>query len=318
MLFVPKGLVINMLKEVDDVGPEVSDGREDWFDPSRRAALLSVLRHLDALGYHFVSPTPATHARVVKRPERQRARALRDVLGWSLPFDGAILEPEWLALLHGAGMLRRRADGRWAATLRVSRVAGRLYLHSAYPTNARDSVFLGPDSHRFARWIVEHLDPGAMRVLDYGAGAGVGGISAVSALGHAKLTLADINPKALFLAGINAEHAGITHDTVRAEEPKGVGGAFDLIVTHPPFMIDRAGRSYRDGGDLDGARLSLDWVMQGIEMLAPGGRLILHSGVSIVDGRDVLRTALQAEMPATGYAMEYVELDPDIFSEDLD
>jgi hypothetical protein len=52
----------------------------------RTAALLDLLRLLDARGYRFVTPTPATHARVVARPHRARARSVADVLGWSLPF----------------------------------------------------------------------------------------------------------------------------------------------------------------------------------------------------------------------------------------
>jgi hypothetical protein len=59
-------------------------------------------------------------------------------------------------------------------------------------------------------------------------------------------------------------------------------------------------------------------VLQAIDLLAPGGRLILHTGVSIVGGRDVLLDALRGRLPATGLGMEYRELDPDIFSEDLD
>lgn len=160
--------------------------------------------------------------------------------------------------------------------------------------------------------------PGACRILDYGAGAGVGGIIAARFAPGAHLTLADVNPKALFLASINAEHAGIDHATVHVSAPREVSGPFDVLVTHPPFMIDSGRRAYRDGGDLYGAQLSLDWVLQGAALLAPGGRLILHTGVSIVDGSDVLLDALREQLPADGLTMDYRELDPDIFSEDLD
>ncbi|KQR82296.1 hypothetical protein ASG07_11625 [Sphingomonas sp. Leaf343] len=37
--------------------------------------------------------------------------------------------------------------------------------------------------------------------------------------GDPHLTLADINPKALFLSSINAEFAGIDHGTMRASRP---------------------------------------------------------------------------------------------------
>lgn len=305
-----------MLKQAFD--QVLSHGREGWYDAARRPALLGLLRLLEDREYQFVTATPATHARVVKRPDRQAAGNLRDVLGWGLAFARDVIDPEMFDALKAAGAIEPVSADRWMPTLRVSRVGPRLFLHSAYPTTQADAVFLGPDSYRFARWIAEQVKPGARTVLDYGAGAGVGGISAASGLAEAQLTLADINPKALFLASINAEQAGITHETVEAREPKAIERQFDLIVTHPPFMIDTDRRAYRDGGDLYGARLSLDWVVQGVRLLTPGGRLVLHTGVSIVGGRDVLLEELRRCLPQRGLTMRYVELDPDIFSEDLD
>lgn len=307
-----------MLTEIYDVVERQDQGADAWYDPARRDALVMLLRVLAERGYDFVTPTPATHARVLKRPDRQRAKALRDILGWSLPFEQGQIDQALFDLLVSAGAVRQRPDRFWSPTLRASGVGGLLFLHSAYPTSAQDAVFLGPDSHRFAHWIAAHVTPGSRTVLDYGAGAGVGGISAAVALEGARLTLADINPKALFLAGINAEAAGVTFDVANVREPRAIDRRFDLIVTHPPFMIDSERRAYRDGGDLYGSQLSLEWVLQGIERLAPQGQLILHTGVSIVDGRDVLLEALQKRWPSTGLAMAYVELDPDIFSEDLD
>jgi SAM-dependent methyltransferase len=179
-------------------------------------------------------------------------------------------------------------------------------------------VFLGPDSHRFADLIVARMDRNAKTILDYGAGAGVGGIVAARRAPGALLTIADINPKALFLASVNAEHAGVRHRTVQASQPADLRAQFDLIVTHPPFMIDPDGRAYRDGGDLYGAALSVDWVVQGVEMLNPKGRLIMHTGVSIVEGRDVLLDALRARLSSVGLTIGYHELDPDIFGDELD
>lgn len=291
---------------------------EPWFDPRRRGALLRLLAALDDAGYTFVTPTPGTHTRVLKRRPDAIAASLRDVIGWSLPFARDVLEPALLAALEDAGAVHPRHDGLFTPLLRVSRVERRLFLHSAYPTTSHDSIFLGPDSARFAQLIAARLVPEAERILDYGAGAGVGGVTAAALSRNALLTLADVNPKALFLAGINAEHAGLHHEEVEVAEPQAIGRAFDLIVTHPPFMIDTERRAYRDGGGLYGAQLSLDWTLQAIRLLAPGGRLILHTGVSIVDGRDVLLDALRERLPAIGYAMDYHELDPDIFSEDLD
>ena len=296
------------------------DGRDaaaPWFDASRRAALSDLLARLAVEGYDFVAPTPATQRRVLARPGWNEGRTLRDLLGWSLPIARGVLAPAMEAALIAAGVVSVDADDRLRPHLRASRVEDVLFWHSAYPTIAEDSVFLGPDSHRFAGWIVARMDLGARTILDYGAGAGVGGIIAARHARSAHLTIADLNPKALFLASINAGRAGVEHDTVQVQRPADLAGPYDLIVTHPPFMIDAQARAYRDGGDLYGARLSLDWMVQGLDLLAPGGRLILHTGVSIVDGRDVLRAALEPALPAEGVALTYRELDTDIFGEDL-
>jgi methylase of polypeptide subunit release factors len=284
-------------------GP-ASEQEDAWFSQAARPALLALLG--------------ALKARVLKRADRQQARALRDVLGWSLPFAPEVMDAELRDLLDAANALEPAADGLLRARLRVSEVEGTLFLHSAYPTTAQDSVFLGPDSHRFAQWIAARMNPQARRVLDYGAGAGVGGIVGALAAGGAHLTLADVNPKALFLASINAEHAGLDHRTALVTAPRDLEGPCDLMVTHPPFMIDAERRAYRDGGDLYGGQLSLDWSLQGVDLLAPGGQLILHTGVSIVQGRDVLLDALRERLPAKDVRMEYRELDPDIFGDEMD
>lgn len=285
----------------------------------RRAALLDLLARLDAAGYDFLAPTPASQARVMARPDRQEARRLEDLLGWSLPGDAALLGPVAVPL-DRAGLLERSADGRVRASVRVSRAFGHLFVHSAYPTTAPDAVFLGPDSHRFADWISRSMGgvPPKPRILDYGAGAGVGGITAAARHGGAHLTLADRNPKALALAQVNAAHAGLAHRVVRVEQPGDLAGPFDLIVMHPPFMIDGARRAYRDGGDLYGGRLSVEWALAALPLLAPGGRLVMHTGVSIVDGRDVVEAALRQALPAIGCTLDYRLLDPDIYGDELD
>jgi methylase of polypeptide subunit release factors len=284
-----------------------------------RATLLDLLQRLDSWGYDFVTTTPNSHAHVLARPERTQAQSLRDVFGWSIPFSPDLLAPNLFEGLRAAGLLTPLANNRFASTVRVSRVLKTLFLHSAYPTTDQDSVFLGPDSYRFANLIVAEmgqLSTGA-RILDYGAGAGVGGIVAATRQQGSRLTIADINPKALYLAGINAEHAGCRADTIEVRSPADLRDTFDLIVTHPPFMIDTDRRAYRDGGDLYGARLSLDWVLAASGKLNLGGRLILHTGVSIVDGEDVLRPHLARELAKIGCTMNYHELDPDIFGDEL-
>lgn len=302
-----------------DVNSDLLERNGDTPDRGRDA-LLGILRWLDGQGYRFVTATPGTHTRVVARADRQEARSVRDVMGWSLPFAEGVIPAELFDLLDEAGVLERLEDGRFKAGVRVSSVHDALFVHSAYPTLAEDSVFLGPDSYRFADLILAKTGdlPAGARIMDYAAGAGVGGITAARACARPMLTQADINPKALRLAGVNAEFSGLDHREVEARRPSDVEGPFDLVVTHPPFMMDEAGRKYRDGGDLYGAKLSLDWTLDAIELLAPGGKFVMHTGVSIVDGRDVLLEEVRDRIDGGRFDWGYHELDPDIFSEDLD
>lgn len=94
-------------------------------------AYTDLLRRLAALNYRFVTPTPATHTRVIARSGRERAQTLDDVLGWSLPFEPALIPADILGALDAAGAIERREDGLLKATVRVSRVHDILFIHSA-------------------------------------------------------------------------------------------------------------------------------------------------------------------------------------------
>lgn len=276
------------------------------------AALLELLRRLDALGYDFVTVTPATHARVVAR--RGRGRDLRDALGWSLPVPRDAFPGELFELLREAGVLAED-DGRYRSSLRVSRIDGRLFLHSAYPTDDEKAVFLGPDSWRFVRFLKSELSGSGTprRLVDMGAGAGVGALCAAALVPSARLSLIDTNGYALRLARINAAVAGIEIETA-----SGIEGGFDLFIANPPYIQDDAGRAYRHGGGMLGAEISLRWALDAARRIDPGGRILLYTGSSIVAGRDALRAALEERLAALGCSLRYEEIDPDLFGEELD
>lgn len=303
------------------MNPSPTISREATLLPGEmdNTAAVGLLRALDALDYDFIAPTPASHARVLERDGRAIGSNLMDLLGWSLPCRRDVVPDAVAAALDEAGFVERLPNGLIAARVRVSRVFGNLFIHSRFPTTQQDAVFLGPDSHRFGDYILRNIDglPGDSRILDYGAGAGAGGITAATRLPGARLTLADINPSALALAAANASHARIEYDLAQAQSPADLDRSYDLVVMHPPFMIDPDRRAYRDGGDLFGGRLSLDWAIEGVRLLTSGGRLVMHTGVSIVGGRDVVRDALAEALPTAEYVMHYHLLDPDIFGDEL-
>jgi methylase of polypeptide subunit release factors len=282
-------------------------------------ALLHLLAALDASGYRFVTPTPATQARVVARPDKRQARSLRDIFGWSLPFAPDLLPPPLLAQMQEADLVTGR-DGLLKSKVRVSSIGDRLFVHSAYPTEAEDAVFFGPDSYRFVDFVrAELLRAGkAARLVDIGAGAGVGALMAAPLLPGARITLVDINPAALRLARVNARHAGIDIETVEGGDLGDVSGLVDLVIANPPYIIDAHERTYRDGGGMHGAQVSLDWALAAARRLELGGRMLLYTGVAIVDGKDALREALERDLPGLGCTLRYREIDPDIFGEELE
>lgn len=301
----------------DAAGPKTRLTAAPLSEPE--AAALALLRTLEAAGYEFTAPTPETHRRVVARASMRTARDLRGVFGWSLPFDEAVAGPDILRLMRDARLLRETPAGL-KSKVRASRVRGQLFLHSAYPTTSDESVFLGPDSIRFADFLVAQLGDGQnpVRLVDIGAGAGVGGIIAGMAMPGAAVELVDINAAALSLARVNAAHAGVPVSTYESDGIKGVAPGLDIAIANPPFIIDEDGPAYRAGGDMHGAELSLDWTLEAAAKLNPGGRVLLYTGSAIVDGADGLRSALDEQVPALGCTLQYRELDPDIFGDQLD
>jgi methylase of polypeptide subunit release factors len=283
-------------------------------------ALLRLLEALDARGYDFVTPTPLTHQRVLARRPGATARDLRAALGWSLPFRREALPDEITSLLERAGVLAEDS-GLLKSEVRVSRVRGLLFLHSAFPTESANAVFLGPDSYRFADFIAAELVGRSWvgSLAEVGAGAGVGALTAAAGRGRRRVFLSDVNPDALRLAQVNAAYARIPIETVQARDLDGLPAALDVIVANPPYIAGSPAQTYKNGGDLLGARVSLEWATAALDKLAPAGRLLLYTGSAVLNGgRDQLRERLVELADRTGVRLAYRELDPDVFGEELD
>jgi methylase of polypeptide subunit release factors len=280
-------------------------------------ALLELLRRLDSAGYDFVTPTPLTHRRVLHNRDERLARSLRDVFGWSLPFTAAVVGGCLLEVLDLADALIEEAGG-YRSRYRVSRVCGKLFLHSAYPTTEADSVFLGPDTYRFVDFVMRELPAAPPRLHDLGAGCGAGGICIGALFPDARITLIDSNAEASRLARANAAAAGVEVETITGDAVSVLDDALDLVIANPPFLVDGTRRAYRHGGDQWGSELSLAWAVGVARRLAPGGRFLLYTGSAIVDGHDMLRTRLEAELSDLGCTLFYREIDPDIFGEELE
>ena len=283
--------------------------------------LLLLGRELKRRGYQFTTVTPATHERVNRRPANTTARTLRDAFGWSRPFGLGVVPAALMELMVEADALRQEGD-LWRSRVRFSSYDDELFVHSAFPTDDADSVFLGPDTYRMADAAVAHVNglyhPVA-RVADIGCGTGAGAIAVAKRLPEAEVFALDINETALRYTRINAALAGVGRVVPRRSNLlDGVDGRFDLIISNPPFMIDAAGRVYRDGGAPDGHGLSLEVIDTAAERLAPDGSLVLFSGTGIVDGHDPLREAAAKRLARTGLTWSYREVDPDVYGEELE
>ena len=276
-------------------------------------ALRDLLARLDAAGYDFVMPTLASHGLVARRAPRARPGNLRDVFGWTRAFAPDDLPPGLWDLAMRADVAQAGEDGLWTLAVRVSRIDGRLCLHSAR-NGGENAVFLGPDSYRFVRLIADVLEDGGAvgRAFDIGTGAGAGALAVAARRPVAHVHAGDVNPEALRLLSVNAGHAGLDVVPVHGRGLEAVDGDFDLIVANPPYVAGSGGRLYRDGGDGYGSALALDWVRAGVRRLTSGGRFVLYTGAPVVEGVDVVRAAL-GPLSEEGFALDYRELDPDVF-----
>ena len=284
--------------------------------------LVALGRALAESGYTFVTVSPETHRRVTDRAAAAghgTARSLRDVFGWSRPFEPALLPAPMLDLARAAGVIAN--DGPLLrATVRFSTLGSRLFVHSADPTLAADAVFFGPDTYRYCDLALDEIRRGgAVKcVVDVGCGSGAGGI-VVSP--HAeRVVLADINASALALARVNAALAGVPEkvETVESDVLRGVVGPIDLVIANPPYMVDPGSRAYRNGGGSFGEELAVRIAREALERLEPGGRLVLYTGAAVVDGVDTFLEAVRGVCTAAGADWRYREIDPDVFGEEIE
>lgn len=279
---------------------------------SEDEALAELLRLLKARNYRFTAPAPETHRVVLARP-LDRPADLRDIFGWTRPFARDEADPAILDLMAAAGVLETRGDQAFSA-VRVASLGEDLFLHSAFPPEDENAVFFGPDTYRYAALLRAELDSGATgRIVDIGAGAGAGGLVAARLRPGARIVLADVNPKALRLARLNAAAAGLDVELVESDGLSGVRGAIDIAIANPPYIGGAGEKTYSDGGEMLGAALALAWAKAAAERLSPGGRLILYSGSAIVEGEDPFRRALARAMAERGCTLRYREIDPDVF-----
>jgi release factor glutamine methyltransferase len=299
------------------------------FPASRAQAPANSLLPLVALGkflqsqnYGFTTITPASHRRVVERDPLYESQNLTDIFGWSRGFRRERFQ-EVADMLDEAGELEG-GGAAFRSRVRFSTLSDQIYVHSAFPTDAQDSVFFGPDTYRFARVIRNTFPDGKncpTRIIDLGCGSGAGGIYAASLVSGERpdLVLVDINYKALHYSRVNCVLNGTQQTTtlVNSDLFAEITEAADLIISNPPYLVDSKARAYRHGG-ATGYDLSLRIAEESLNYLKPGGRLILYTGAPVASGEDHFRATLTRVLSAKSRQFHYEEIDPDVFGEELD
>ena len=287
----------------------------------RCVALIGLGRILQQRAYQFVAVTPATHDRVLRR--EAKSTSLESIFGWNRPFAPDEIENRLMELLEQADAIEV-ASGECKSKVRFATVGDSLFVHSAFPTTEADSVFFGPDTYRFVRFLRTALSDittrKALRLVDIGAGSGVGGIIAAKTLGASTdLVIADINRNALAFSAVNATLNDLPKARIVLSDVLGeVEEAADVIITNPPYLVDEERRLYRHGGGELGIALALRITEESMAKLVPGGRLVLYSGTPIVNGTDVLLESLRSVLQLYASDFVYEEIDPDVFGEELD
>lgn len=325
---------------------ELNDSRAYAANERQIIALVELGQALMEAGYDWICPSSQTQALVNGRFINRKAHDLRGVFGWNRPCSPdvlAALSPALIQSLCEAGVLQLSIDRETLRSrVRFSSFAGTLLAHSAWPTHDPESVFFGPDTYRFGVFLERELGLAAARqwasrpagarpftLADVGCGSGAAGILAARLLEDPapgapgmRVVFTDTNPRALRYTRCNAQLAGLAEPTcAQGEGLQGVGDAVDLVLAHPPGLMDPPHRSAREGSGDMGTGHTLRVVEEALQRLAPGGRLLLCACAPVVDGVDVLWRALQPVLARAqaerGAVHRYSLIDPDVHSAEL-
>jgi release factor glutamine methyltransferase len=237
---------------------------------------------------------------------------------------GAALHLDLTGLIaQGARQLtREEADRLDAFALRriagepVARILGTKEFWGLPLTLSADTLVPRPDTETIVEAALEILraeDRGndALRIADLGTGTGAILLALLTELPNATGIGTDLSAAAIGTATANARHLGLASRTefMVSDYAAGLSGAFDLIVSNPPYIrsadIAALAVDVRDHDPhlaLDGGPDGLDAYRriapQAAELLSPGGLLMLEIGQG--QDEDVARLVTAAGLTAAG------------------
>ncbi|MHC6157145.1 peptide chain release factor N(5)-glutamine methyltransferase [Bradyrhizobium elkanii] len=265
---------------------------------------------------------PAGHGQTVERIRRSLAARLkaagrdgaeldaRLLVGAALGLDltGMVTDAKRALTRHEADHLERLAQRRLAGEP-VARILGikefwGLPLHLSAAT-----LVPRPDTETVVERALELLRADgvaerALRIADLGTGSGAILLALLSELPNAHGFGTDISAEALQTASRNAAELGLGQRTtwIECDYGSALAGAFDLIVSNPPYIpsADIAGldievRAHDPRAALDGGADGLDayraLISQSAGLLASGGFLVVEVGQGQSNDVEALMTA---------------------------
>jgi len=237
---------------------------------------------------------------------------------------GAALHLDLTSLIaQGARQLtREEADRLDAFALRriagepVARILGTKEFWGLPLTLSADTLVPRPDTETIVEAALETLraeggGDDALRIADLGTGTGAILLALLTELPNATGIGTDLSAAAIGTATANARHLGLASraDFMVSDYAENLSGAFDLIVSNPPYIrsadIAVLAVEVRDHDPhlaLDGGPDGLDAYRriapQAAELLAPGGLLVLEIGQG--QDEDVARLVAAAGLTAAG------------------
>lgn len=223
---------------------------------------------------------------LLQRPLHDRA--------WLLTHDGDVLAED--ALARYEMLCARRAAGEPVAYL-----TGRKEFYGlGLQVDAR-VLDPRPDTETLVDWALELAAPRA-RMVDLGTGSGAIALALQSRRPGAQVLAVDASADALAVAQANARRLGLPVQFVQGSWLQGIAGAFEVIVSNPPYipaadphlaaLMHEPLSALASGADgLDDIRAI---IAQAPARLAPGGWLLLEHGWDQAE-------AVQALLHAAGF-----------------
>jgi release factor glutamine methyltransferase len=207
-----------------------------------------------------------------------------------IAMSGRVLAQSELRLLKQLALQRMSGEP-------VSRIMGVREFYGRDFRISKSVLDPRPDTETLIELCLKHFDRhGAFRFVDLGAGSGAVAVTLLAECAKAYGVAVDVSPQALAVVKHNAEAHGVPERLalVRSDWFSSVDGAFELIVSNPPYIqssdiagLDKGVREHDPRLALDGGEDGLDCYRQiaagSLAHLSPGGTVIVEAGHAQAD-----------------------------------